>query len=64
MREGDFGVFSLFFWISELDLLVFSDFQNFLSKTPFSPTLTYPASPTLSFITNLILYKYNIETHG
>ena len=51
MRVGDFGDFRLFFWISEFDLLDFLDFQNFLSKTPFSPTLTYPASPTLPFIT-------------
>ena len=27
MRVGDLGVFRLFFWISELDLLVFLDFQ-------------------------------------
>ena len=51
MRVGDFGDFRLFFWISEFDLLDFLDFQKFLSKTPFSPTLTYPASPTLPFIT-------------
>ncbi len=47
MRVGDFGVFSLLFlnWTFGFFLIV-----KFLSKTPFSPTLTYPVPLPFLFI--------------
>ena len=54
VRKGDFGVFSLFFWKLDFHFLDFSDLQIFLSKTPFSPSLTLPVHPFLFFY-----YKFN-----